>query len=111
MARRQVIAETGVRLDLGERRSTARRADDLQAPLHRSDDLRDVEDRETARQPVLKRLDEELLARDAIEVGIGVPVPDEVERLLSVELLVAGLEVDRRKSARTALRVQVAAVD
>jgi len=40
-----------------------------------------------------------------------VAVADEVERLLAVELLVTGLEIDRREATRPALRVEVAPVD
>ena len=53
-----------------------------------------------------ERLEEELLPRDAVDVGVGVPEADEVERLLAVELLVAGLEIDLRVAARTADRVE-----
>ncbi len=106
-----MITETRVRLNLADGRRTAAGAHDLEAPLHRPDDLRDVEDREAAREPILQRLDEELLARDAVEIRVGVAVAHEVERLLAVELLVAGLEVDRREAARPALCIEVAAID
>ena len=64
--------------------------------LHRADDRRGLQEREAAREPVLQRLDEQLLARRPVEVGVGVAVADVVERLLAVELLVARLEVDLR---------------
>ena len=63
------------------------------------------------RHAVLERLEEQLLAREPVEVGVGVAEADEVERLLAVELLVAGLEVDLRVAARAADRVDVAVVD
>ena len=101
MAGLQVVAEPDVRLDLGHaRRAVRAAARDLDVVLERADQLRDLEEREPAREAVLERLEEELLAREPVEVGVGVAEADEVERLLAVELLVAGMEVDRRVAAR-----------
>src|SRR5205085_10582374 len=86
-------------------------ARDLEVLLERADQLRNVEEREAAREAVFQRLEEELLPREPIEVGVGVPEADEVERLLPIELLVAGLQVDGRVAARSALGVDVAVVD
>ena len=47
----------------------------------------------------------------AVQVGVGVAVADEVERLVAAELLVAGKEVDRRVAEVAAAVVEVAAVD
>jgi hypothetical protein len=58
---------------------------------------------------LLDRLHEQLLAREAEEIRVGVPVADEVEGLPALELLVARPEVDRRVDA--AGRVVVPAVD
>ena len=60
---------------------------------------------------ILERADEQLLAGVAVEVAVGVAEADEVERLVAAELLVAGLQVDRRVAARPAVGVEVAAVD
>ena len=112
VARLQVVAEPDVGLDLGHaRRARRAAARDLDVLLERADQLRDVEEREPACEAVLQRLEEELLPREPVEVGVGVPEADEVERLLAVELLVAGLQVDRRVAAGPAVRVDVAVVD
>jgi hypothetical protein len=61
----------------------------------------------------LERAHELLLARDAIQIGVGVPEADEVERLPAVQPLVARLQVDVRVvgRARADVLVVVAAVD
>jgi hypothetical protein len=76
-----------------------------------NDQARDRSEREAARQAVLERVEEQLLAREPVEVGVRVPETDVVERLLAVELLVAGLQVDLCVAARTADGVEVAVVD
>ena len=69
--------------------------------------------REVLRDLLAERAHELLLARDAVEVGVGVPEADEVERLLAVQPLVARLQVDVRVVvvARADVLVVVAAVD
>ena len=64
------------------------------------------------RDLLLERPHEHLLARVAVEVRVRVPEADEVERLLAVQLLVAGLQVDRGVAlAPGRVVVEVAAVD
>ena len=46
------------------------------------------------RELLLERAHELLLPRQPIEVGVGVPEADEVERRAAGQQLVAGLEVD-----------------
>ena len=84
---------------------------DLDVVRDRVDDLRQRERREALLDLALERLHELLLARDAVEVGVGVPEAHVVERLPPGELLVAGPEVDRRVAGRAAAVVEVAAVD
>ena len=69
--------------------------------------------REALRDLLAERAHELLLARDAVEVGVGVPEADEVERLLAVQPLVARLQVDVRVVGRDRadVLVVVAAVD
>ena len=79
-----------------------------------ADDLRAPSRREVVGELVLHRLHELLLAGDAEEVGVGVPVADVVERAAAGEQLVAGLEVDLRVAERrreAGVVVEVAAVD
>src|SRR5438552_3628460 len=65
----EVVCESGVRLDLADARRAARSAaPDLDVVLERTDDPRDAEDRETRREAVLERLEEELLARVSVDV-------------------------------------------
>ena len=94
------------------------RVDVLAAALRDLDVVRDhVHDLRQRGEPdvrldlVLERLHELLLARDAVEVAVGVPVADVVERAAAVQLLVPGPEVDRRVAGRAAVVVEVAAVD
>jgi len=90
MTAAEVIGEPGVRLDLADtRRAAPAAAADLDVVLERADDPGDLEDRERRGEPILQRLEEELLARDTVDVGVRVPEADEVERLLAVEQLVA----------------------
>ncbi len=108
----QVIRQTRIREDLVEARCAARAAArHLDVVLQRADHARDARDRDARRHAVLERFEEELLAREPVDVGVGVPEADEVERLLPVEALVARLEVDRRVAARSTLGVDVAMVD
>ena len=58
--------------------------------------LRQLVQREAVRDLLLERAHEFLLAREPVEVGVGVAEAHEVERLLAGELLVAGLQVDVR---------------
>src|SRR2546430_16119108 len=81
---------------------------DLDAPLDRTQQARDMELREPG-ELLLRRANEHLLARDTEEVGVGVPVAHEVERLLAAQPLVTGLEVDRRVATRPRVVVEVAA--
>jgi hypothetical protein len=55
--------------------------------------------------------DERPLALDPVEVGVGVPVPDEGQRLASRQLLVARLQVDREGRPAARVVVEVASVD
>ena len=67
---------------------------------------------EIVRDLVLDGAHEQLLARVADEVVVGVPVADELERRAAGHFLVAGLEVDRRVLVVAAgVLVEVAAVD
>ena len=108
----QVVAEPDVRLDLGHARSATRAAAcDLDAVLDGADQLWDLEQRKAAREAILQRFEEQLLARVAVEVRVRVPEAHEVERLLAVQPLVPGMQVDRGVAARSALRVDVAVID
>ena len=60
---------------------------------------------------ILERANEALLPGIAVEVAVGVPEAHEVERLGAVELLIAGLQVDRGVPGGAAVAVVVAAVD
>ena len=60
----------------------------------RRDDLRQVERVEAVRHLLLERAHELLLAREPVEVRVGVPEADELERRAARDALVAGLEVD-----------------
>ena len=62
----------------------------------RRDEARQLENREVARELPLERAHELLLARDPVEVVVGVAEADEVERLLAGQQLVARLKVDVR---------------
>ena len=89
----------------------AARLADLDVALERADDLRDSKSEKLDAHAVLQRIEEQLLPREPVEVGVGVPEADEVERLLAVELLVAGMQVDLRVAAGPPERVDVAVVD
>ncbi len=105
----KVVGEPRVRLDLPHARRAAACAPDLDAVLHRADDRGDLKEREAGREAVLQRLDEDLLARGAVDVRVRMAIADVVERLLAVEHLVPGMEVDRcRPGVRSDV---VAAVD
>src|SRR5581483_10367427 len=94
-----------------ERRRARARLDHDDALLDGAEDARDVLNLEAGGEAILERLQEELLAREAVQVGVGMAEADEVERLLAVQLLIAGLEIDRRVAARAADGVEVAVVD
>src|SRR6185437_16009352 len=64
--RRQVIPEARVRLDLTDARRAGARLYDLDASLHGADQRRDLGDVEAACEPVLQRLEEELLPREPV---------------------------------------------
>ena len=84
---------------------------DLDVLGDRLDHARQVERPGTGPDLILERAQEELLARDPVQVGVGVAIADEVERLVAAELLVAGEEVDRRVAEVAAAVVEVAPVD
>src|ERR1051326_4556246 len=86
-------------------------APDDDALLDRVDDVEQRAERQGARDLSFERLQEELLARDAEEVGVEVAIANVGERVVAVEPLVAGPEVDRRVAARTGVVVEVAVVD
>ena len=79
------------------------------------DELRHGQREARARQLILdlrlERAHEHLLPRESVEIRVGVPVADVVERLVAGELLVARLEVDRRVAEGAAAVVEVAPVD
>ena len=111
MASAEVIGKPGVREDLRQAWSAAAAARHHDVVLQRADHARKAREREARRHPVLERLEEELLPGDAVDVGVGVPEADEVERLLAVELLVPRLEVDLGVAVRPADSVEVPVVD
>ena len=100
---REPVGEERVREDGAAVDVDAPTLRDLDVVRDRVDDLRERSRREALLDLTLERLHELLLPRDAVEVGVGVPVANVVERLASVELLVAGEEVDPSRS-RTAHR-------
>jgi hypothetical protein len=100
------VVENGVAVELGVAADA-----DLDVPGDRLDHTRQIEEARARLDLVLERADEELLPRDPVEVVVGVPVADEIERLVAAELLVAGEEVDRRVAEVAAAVVEVAAVD
>src|SRR5439155_25248812 len=83
---------------------------DLDVPLDRAEQARDLEIR-VAAELLLRRPYELLLAHDAEKVGVRVPVTHEVERLLAAQSLVAGLQVDPCVAGRPPVVVEVAPVD
>ena len=102
------IGEHGVREHRLRAHVLAATLRDLDVARQRLDHLRQLRQLEVLADLVLEGADEGLLARVAVEVAVGVPEPDERERLVAVQLLVAGLQVDRRVEA---VVVVVAAVD
>ena len=112
MARRKRLREERVGDDLvALQRVTA--FTDLDVVRDRADEARQLGEREVVRDLILERAHELLLAGEPVEVGVGVAEPDEVERLLAVEPLVARLQVDVRVVVvgRAGVLVVVAAVD
>ena len=85
-------------------------ASDLDVLLDRAEQARDMELR-IAGELLFRGADELLLANDAEEVRVRVPVADEVERLLAAQSLVAGLQVDPGVAGRPSVVVEVAPVD
>ena len=111
MARRQRVGEERV-FEHGLAVELRVAADaDLDVLGHRLDHLGKVERPRVGLDLVLERAHEQLLARDAIEVGVRVPVADEVECLIAAELLVAGEEIDRGEAEVAAAVVEIAPVD
>ena len=112
--RREVVGELRVpeqRL-LVERPAAA--DSDLDVLGDRRDDGRDLGDVGEARDLLLHRLHELLLASVSVQVRVGVPVAHEVERRRPVELLVARVQVDLRvplQPVEARVVVEVALVD
>ena len=105
-----LVREARVLVERARRDSLTTGLPDLHVLRHRVDDLEDVPRvLELVPHDLLHRLHELLLAAEPEEVGVGVPVAHEVERLPALQALVAGPEVDRGVVA--ALEVDVAAVD
>ena len=103
------VGEEGVRDQLPTR-DLALLLPDLNVVPHHLEDLGDgLRVGPAVVDGLLHGLHEQLLAGEAIEVGVGVPVAHVIERLPADELLVTGPEVDRRVDA--AVGVVVAAVD
>ena len=111
MPGRQVACEAGVAGKEPERQVVAAAETDLHVVADSADEPRNVADREGAGELLLHRLDEQLLPRDPVDVRVGVPEADEVERRAAGQALVARLEIDLRVPVGTALVVEVAAVD
>jgi hypothetical protein len=84
---------------------------DLDVLGDRLDHPRQVERPGAGTDLILERAQEELLARNAVQVGVGVAIAHEVERLVAAELLVAGEEVDRGVAEVAAAVVEVPPVD
>src|SRR5207237_9251563 len=60
---------------------------------------------------LLQRLQEELLALHAVEIGVEVAVADVRERVVSAHALVARPQVDRGVTARPRVIVEVPVID
>src|SRR5947208_230477 len=80
---------------------------DLDVLRDRADEARERGDREALRHLLAERADELLLARVAVQVVVRVTEPDEVERLLAGQALVARLQVDVREVVGVRARVAV----
>ena len=78
---REPVGEERVREDGAAVDVDAAALRDLDVVRDRVDDLRQRDRREALLDLALERLDELLLARDAVQVGVGVPVAHVVERL------------------------------
>ena len=89
-AAREPVGEERVREDGAPVDVDAAALGDLDVVRDRVDDLRQRDRREALLDLALERLHELLLARDAVEVGVRVPVANVVERLPTGELLVPG---------------------
>jgi hypothetical protein len=106
-AGRQLVDEPGVGSQGAEVESLL--SGDLNAVDDDVDDPGELRDREVRVHRLLERLDELLLAGDAMEVGVRVAIAGEVERGAAAELLVPGLQVD--PGVLAAGRVVVALID
>ena len=111
VTRRQRVREDGVREHRLGADVLAAALRHLDVARQHLDHLRELRQREVRADLILERADEELLAGVPVEVAVRMPEPDEVERLVPVQPLVAGLQVDRRVPVRAAACVEVAAVD
>ena len=111
MAGREAVGEERVREQGRDVELVAAADADLDVARDGSHELGQLDRAERAPNLILERPDEGLLARDPVEVGVGVPEPDVVERLIAAEPLIPGMEVDRREARRAPLVVEVAAVD
>ena len=97
VAVREVVGERGVLLDVAQ-------VDGAAASLHlhvvvlgdRVDDPEQGREAERLGHLLTSGADELLLPREPVEIGVGVPEADEVERLLARQVLVARLQVDVR---------------
>ena len=93
MTGRQRLGEERVGDDLVALQRVAALAD-LDVVRDRADEARQRGEREVVRHLILERAHELLLAREAVEVGVGVAEAHEVERLLARQPLIARLQVD-----------------
>src|SRR5262249_36013880 len=109
--RRQVLRELDVAAQRVEVERMTAAASDHDALLDSVDDVEQRSERERARDLRLERLQEQLLTRDAVEIRVEVPVAHVRERVVAVQALVAGPEVDRRVAAGSRGVVEVAVVD
>ncbi len=108
---REPIAEQRVRENRASWHVLATALRNLHVVRDRIDHLREGERLEGRLDLRLERLHELLLPRDAVEVGVGVAVANEVERSPPGEPLVAGAKVDRRVAERAAAVVEIPSID
>ena len=92
-----------------ERLVTATADDDVF--LHRAGDVEQGPQRKLGGDLLLQRLQEELLALHAVEIGVEVAVADVRERVVSAHALVARPQVDRGVTARPRVIVEVPVID
>ena len=116
-ARREVDLDDGAAREVdrqSQQRDHRAAAVDVRARVlrHDLDQLLLLRDQLAGADLRLRLPEEVLLARGAHDVGVGVAVADVVERVLAAQLLVAGVDVDRRVLVvRVRVVVEVAAVD